>query len=213
MKPAFDDVLHLLHSASFGALATHSLQLPGYPFASALPFAPDEFHRPVFLLSGLAEHTKNMLADCRASFLVTGAGEPNLLNGPRMTITGDAVRFDAPRELLARFVRYCPDAEQYLALGDFAFFRLLPKRSRHIGGFARMGWVEEADWRGATILPLAEETTLVSGFEPAMPPGVRLLGIDCYGFDVERNGKRERRQFPVAARTAADVADSVQRLL
>lgn len=38
--------------------------------------------------------------------------------------------------------------------------------------------------------------------------GVRLLGLDCYGVDIERQGKRERQQFPdmlVATENAGEV--------
>ena len=69
MNIQLDTVIPLLHESAFGVLATHSTQLPGYPFASILPFVLDESHRPIFLISALAEHTKNLLADARASFL------------------------------------------------------------------------------------------------------------------------------------------------
>lgn len=213
MKPSLDTALHLLHGSSSGALATHSTQMPGYPFASALPFVPDEGHRPVFLLSALAEHTKNLVADSCASLLVTSMDEPSVLTGPRMTIVGDVVRFDAAQELAARFVRYQPDAEQYLALGDFAFFRLIPKRARYIGGFAQMGWIEEPEWSDAAILPLADEAALVARFESVVLPQARLLGIDCYGIDVERDGKRQRLKFSAPCNTAEEVAGRVSQAL
>lgn len=212
MKPEFDSVLHLLHGASSGTLATHSLQLPGYPFASALPFAPDEAHRPLILISGLAEHTKNLVADCRASFLVNGSAEA-LLSGPRMTLLGDALAVDASAELQARYLRYQPDAEQYLALGDFAFFVLQPKRVRTIGGFAQMGWIEEADWNAAAVLTLADEAALIQDLLGELPPRVRLLGLDCYGIDIERQGKRERQRFPTLLDSVEQIRLSARRLL
>lgn len=212
MKPEFDSVLHLLHGAVSGTLATHSLQLPGYPFASALPFAPDESHRPVFLVSGLAEHTKNLMADRRASFLITGSGEP-VLAGSRMTLLGDAVHIEPTAELQARYLRYQPDADQYLSLGDFAFFAFQPKRVRYIGGFAQMGWIEEADWHEATVLTLADEAALIQDLLGELPPGVRLLGLDCYGIDLERQGKRERQRFPNMLDSVEQIRLSARRLL
>lgn len=213
MPPGFDNVIHLLHGASFGALATHSMHMPGYPFASALPFVPDECHRPVFLLSGLAEHTKNLAANPCASLLVTGTAEQNVLTGARMTIVGDAVRFNATDELRTRFLRYQLDAAQYLALGDFAFFRLLPKRARYIGGFAQMGWIEEAEWLGAALLPPAGEAGLLARFERALPSSAKLLGIDCHGFDIERDGMRQRQKFPAACRTEEEIASGMEQML
>ena len=78
MPPHLETLIDLLHASGEAALATHSQTMPGYPFATAVPFATDEHHRPIFLLSRLAEHTQNLLADNRASFLVArslGQGE------------------------------------------------------------------------------------------------------------------------------------------
>jgi heme iron utilization protein len=213
MKPDLDTALHLLHSASFGALATQSSQMPEYPFATALPFVPDEQHRPVFLVSRLAEHTKNLLANHRACLLVTAADQSDVLAGPRMSIIGDVARIDASPELIARCVRYQPETEQYLALGDFDFFALTPKKSRYIGGFAQMGWIEETEWAEAKILSPADEAMLIEMLKSELTKGIRLLGIDCYGFDIERDGKRERMKFLEPSGTVADIAASMRTLL
>lgn len=213
MKPNLDTAIHLLHAVSSGTLATHSLQLPGYPFASALPFVPDERHRPLFLVSSLAEHTRNLLSDHRASFLVSSPGESNLLAGARMTLVGDAIRIEPSPELIARYLRYQPDAEQYLSLGDFAFFRLEPKRVRYIAGFGQMGWVEENDWAQASILPLTSEATCLRELAGIHPPGVRLLGLDCYGADIERHGKRDRLRLATPVGAPEKIAGSMHRLL
>lgn len=212
MKPEFDSLLHLLHGAVSGTLATHSLQLPGYPFASALPYALDDAHRPVFLLSELAEHTKNLRADPRASFLVIGGGE-SLLAGPRITLLGDVKPAEATPELQARYLRYQPDAEQYLALDDFGFFVLQPRLARAISGFAQMGWVEESEWQDAAVLALADEAALIQDLLGDLPPRVRLLGLDFHGIDIERQGKRERQRFPSMLETAEQIGTSARRLL
>ncbi|HJV82336.1 HugZ family protein [Noviherbaspirillum sp.] len=212
MKPTPAIAIHLLHRAGSGALATHASQMPGYPFATALPFVPDEFHRPVFLLSALAEHTRNLVADPRASFLITDPTGQDVLDAARMTIVGDAIGLDPRPELIARFVRYQPQAEQYLALGDFSFHALVPRRVRYIGGFAQMGWIEESDWTAAKTLSLAEEAGIIATLSEALPSGIRLLGIDRYGVDISRNGARERLNFPDAA-DVADLGASIRLLL
>ena len=120
IKPS--TAIHLLHQASAGVLASHALHLPGYPFASALPFALDAHHYPLFLMSGLAEHTKNLLADPRTSLLVSEPGAHSVLKGARLTVIGDTAPLKASDELVARYLRYQPDAKQYLELGDFSFF-------------------------------------------------------------------------------------------
>jgi hypothetical protein len=196
MKIPLETLIPLLHKSPHGVLATQSLQLPGYPFASILPFMPDERHRPVFLISGLAQHTQNLLADPRASFLVSNGDGKNVLAGARMTIVGDVAPFDAGPDLLARYLRYQPEARQYLELGDFAFFRLTPQRARYVAGFGEMGWVEAGEWDDGAFLELADEAKLYRDLIAVLPMGIRLLGLDCYGVDIERQGVRERQQFP-----------------
>lgn len=213
MKPSLDTAIHLLHAVSSGTLATNSAQLQGYPFATALPFVPDEQHCPVLLISRLAEHTKNLFVDGRASFLVSSPNDANVLTGARMTLVGDAVRIDASPELAARYVRYQPDAEQYLSLGDFAFFRLTPKRVRHIAGFGQMGWIEASDWADAGVLSLADEAQCLHELIGFQQPGVRVLGIDCYGCDIEHHGKRDRLRFGAMLHAPAKIIEGVKRSL
>lgn len=209
MKPDLSSAIHLLHRASFGALATQAAQMPGYPFATALPFVPDETHCPLFLLSGLAEHTKNLLANPHASLLVTDPDHASVLESPRMTLVGDVERIDASPEMAARYVRYQPDAAQYLELGDFAFFRLTPKRARYIGGFAQMGWLEQDAWDAAHVLGLDEEAALLRDLGPM---AAEVLGIDSYGIDLVRHGRRERIPFATTL-TAAEILAEARRVL
>jgi hypothetical protein len=213
MNVNFDSIIHLLHGAASGSLATQSTQMPGYPFASVSPFVLDEQHRPVFLISGLAEHTKNLAADCRACFLMHGSDGQSVLKGERVSVLGDVQRIDASAQLRARYVRYHPDAEQYLTLGDFVFYRLMPKGARYIAGFGHMGWVGEADWAASVSLPAEDEAYLLHELIGVPPAGVRLLGADCYGFDLERAGRRERQRFSDGPIAANDIAAAVRRIL
>jgi len=207
MNIPFDSILHLLHGVAAGSLATQSLQMPGYPFASVLPFALDERHRPVFLISRLAEHTKNLLADGRACLLVHGADGQSVLQDERASVLGDVQRIEASPELVARYLRYHPDGERYLALGDFAFFRMAPKGARFIAGFGKMGWIEEADWIDAAQLPLEDEAKLIADLGDLGLADLRLLGVDRHGADIERAGQRRRLRFadaPVAVDRLAE---------
>jgi heme iron utilization protein len=213
MKIHFDSVIHLLHGASSGSLATQSVHMPGYPFATLLPFVPDERHCPVLLISRLAEHTKNLVADCRASFLVHAANGQNVLTSERASLLGDVAHIEPSKAWVARYLRYQPEAKQYLALGDFAFFRLVPKGARYVAGFGQMGWVEEADWGNFAVLPLEDEKDLLQDLVDRQSPGVRLLGLDCYGFDIERAGKRERHRFPNGPLAVGRIAEAMKRFL
>src|SRR5437868_2615907 len=59
----------LLVSERVATLATQSAKHPGWPFASVMPYALDTDASPIFLISGMAIHTQNLLADPRASLL------------------------------------------------------------------------------------------------------------------------------------------------
>jgi putative heme iron utilization protein len=213
MKIDFDSVVHLLHESRYGSLATQSIQMPGYPFASVLPFVLDENAHPVFLISQLAEHTKNLTIDYRASFIVHDCGTQNVLTTERISLMGDVRQFDASAELVARYLRYQPDAEQYLGLGDFAFFRLKPKGARYVAGFGRMGWIDEAEWASSVVLSSVDEEKLVHSLIEAQPAEVKLLGLDCYGFDFERTGMRERQRFPNGPLATDKIRETVKRIL
>jgi putative heme iron utilization protein len=213
MTLTLNAVIQLLHQTSHGALATHSTQLPGYPYATVLPFVVDEQHCPVFLISGLAEHTKNLDADGRASFLVTETGAGDVLNGARMTLVGDVVAIEASPGLVTRYVRYFPDGQNYLALGDFRFFRFTPRRLRLIAGFGHMGWMEEDAWRAAAVLPLEDEYRQLGQLADVNRHGQRLLGLDRYGIDTEDQGRRRRWTFAEAPVASGSVVDEARALL
>ena len=141
-KPDFDFVCDLIRRCRQAALATHSVAMPGFPYATSVAIAPGADHRPWMLLSRLAEHRINLEADPRASLhlIEPDAGSP--FSAARVTLIGQARRIDATDRDIERFVSYQPEMEPLLALGDFAFFVLDWTRSRAIGGFARMTWVD-----------------------------------------------------------------------
>lgn len=172
-------LLDLLHGCVHGALATHSLALPGFPFASSLPFVVDASHQPVFLISRLAEHTQNLLHDARCSLLLRGDGA---VDAARATLVGEVEPIDADALLVARHLRYHPEAAQFIGFGDFRFFRLSPRRIRIIGGFAQAGWIEGKRLDGLPALPPAAEEEWIAGAD--LPAGVELLGVDAFGVDL-----------------------------
>lgn len=194
MRLEFAPVLNLLHGAQVATLATQSLQLPGYPYATVVPNVLDEQHRPILLVSALAEHTKNLLADPRVAISINESGIANVQDGQRLTLVGDAERFEPSAELRARYLRYVPAAEQYLAL-DFIFFRILPKRLRYIGGVGMMGWFEADVLESTPALALVEEAALLTEAQALVSGSIALLGIDTYGIDYLADGFRTRQSL------------------
>lgn len=213
MKLPIDPLIQLLHQASHACLATHSTQLPGFPFASLLPLVLDAQQRPVILISALAEHTRNLLQDGRASLLMSDSNGAQVLQGARMTLLGQMTQIEADEALQARYLRYLPDAARYLALGDFRFFRLQPQRARYIGGFGQMGWVEADTWQSLPALSYSDETQLLQRLSQNLPPHVTLQGLDCFGLDLASSQQRQRLSFASVAATPEQIHSAAQRVL
>ena len=196
--------LHLLHQAAAGTLATHSRQPEGFPYPSILPFAPDARHRPTILVSRLAEHTRNLQADSRAGFLVSQALDGDVLNGQRLTLLGAFEMVEPVPAEVRRYLRYHPDAERYLALGDFSFWAMRLERMRYIGGFGAMGWLDGNELDPLEPLAFDEEEALLAFFEahPQRPDHLELLGVDRYGVDMKSGNVRSRFIFETVAKDA-----------
>ena len=203
-----DQARRLVRRFRDGALATQSLKFPGYPYVSALPFCTDQRGRIVVLISHLAEHTRNAGADGRAGFLVSPAG-PEMQEQARVNQIGDIAPVD-DAALTARYLRFFPDAAQYLQIGGFRFFRIEPKSLRYIAGFGSIHTIAGESYL-APDLPIAsaEEDILahmnqdhahnlrdycrhVHGIDEQQ---VEMTGIDCDGFDVRTNGRLLRFDF------------------
>jgi hypothetical protein len=129
----------LLIAGRFGALATHSVDRPGFPFASFALFALDPKGRPVFLLSALAVHARNLAADPRASLLVS---EGDAQASPRVTVLGRAAKLSGAEAGAARasYLERHPQTKAWAAFGDFALWRLTPEDAYVVAGFASAGW-------------------------------------------------------------------------
>lgn len=195
MRSRLEILVDLLHAQDTAALATQSSTLPGHPFASTVAFAPDEHHRPLLLISHLAEHTRNLAADARASVLVS-----KLMDGgeiARASLVGSVIRVEPDPLLVARYLRYQPAAERFLQLGDFAFHRFEPERVLVVGGFAQAGWLEGKALVAAPSLGCEAETSLMKS-PRTLPPNTELLGIDLFGMDLRENGNRRRVGFDAA---------------
>jgi putative heme iron utilization protein len=128
-----------------GVLATLSASREGWPFASLAPFALTEQGEPLLLLSDLAEHTRNLRVDARASLLVqdhTSLEDPQA--GARVTLLGvvEPVETAVLDSMRARYVERHPGAQEYFAMGDFHLYVLRISQVRFIGGFGDMGWID-----------------------------------------------------------------------
>jgi putative heme iron utilization protein len=159
-EPPFDErVRTLVHVARLGTLSTQLQKTPGFPFGSVMPFGADAQGRPAFLISTMAVHTQNLLADPHASLLVMQPDWPeDPLAGSRATLVGPVTPVPAEEiaavreEYLARHA----NARYWVDFTDFAFYRMEVTALYYVAGFGAMGWVEAADYAAAVPDPLAD---------------------------------------------------------
>ncbi len=127
----------LLRRARRGALGTLDRDT-GIPYVSAVNVATDWQGMPVILISRLAKHSQNLLADPRASLLASElAAEGDALTGPRVTYLGEA-SVAADEALANRYVRLHPYAAGYARFPDFSLWRLSPSIVHAVAGFGRI---------------------------------------------------------------------------
>ncbi len=123
-----------------------------------MPYDLDAMGRPIFLISRLAVHTKNLQACPRASLLVVEpAGTGDLLAAARVTLMGEVERLTASAAETARtgYLRRHPSAAVWVDFEDFAFFRLTVANVYYVGGFGEMDWIEAAAYTATDPDPLA----------------------------------------------------------
>src|ERR1044072_3183916 len=114
----------LLVSEKVGTLATSSQRHAGFPFAAVLPNALADDGAPIFLISAMAIHTQNLLADPRASLLVMQSGsDSDPLGSPRATLLGTVARLEATDEIRAAYLERHPSSKYWIDFSDFGFFR------------------------------------------------------------------------------------------
>jgi heme iron utilization protein len=226
-EPTFAErVRTLLETESVGTLATLSKHHPGWPFASVMPYAITTGGSPLFLISSMAVHTQNLVADPHASFLVmqSGAGS-DPLGSPRATLMGNAHRLDdATDELRDAYLRRHHSAKHWIGYSDFSFYRLDVTNIYYVGGFGVMGWVPPDDYATAQCDPLADASAgiiehmnrdhdaalrdILRHFAKLEATEAQMMSCDRLGFVIRAKtaeGMKGRRiAFPEEVRSAAD---------
>ena len=141
----------LVAERKVGVLSTVSLRHPGWPYPAMMPYALDAVGRPVVLISRLAAHTQDLLADARASLQVTGeVVDANPAQTKRAAIMGPvvAVPEDEVEAVRDVYVERFPESAMWSGFGDFAFYRLEPMDIHFVGGFAAAAWITPAEYLG-----------------------------------------------------------------
>jgi putative heme iron utilization protein len=129
----------LLRRSRQGALATLTAG-SGDPYCSLVNVASHADGSPILLISRLALHTKNILADSRVSLMLDerAAGDP--LEGARIMLAGRAEETtgEAAGTLRQRYLNAHPSAGAFVEFKDFSFFRIVPSAAHLVAGFGRI---------------------------------------------------------------------------
>jgi len=145
----------LMREARSGALAT-LMASSGDPYCSLVNVASAADGSPLLLISRLAVHTKNILADPRVSLMLDERKEGDPLEGARVMLMGTAAVTDDP-SVRQRYLARQPEAEMFAGFGDFAFYRIELKGAHFVGGFGRIVDLKRED----LVLDLAGAESLV----------------------------------------------------
>lgn len=217
MQPtqAFDAKLAaktLVREGRSGALAT-LMAGSGDPYCSLVNVATTAAGAPILLISQLAVHTKNILADRRVSLMLDERKPGDPLEGARVMLMGTAAVTEDP-EARRRYLARHPDAEMYAGFKDFAFYEIALKGAHLVAGFGRIVDLAAGDLltdvSGAEAL-LAAEPDAIAHMNAdhadacrlyatrllGAPDGAwRCVGCDPEGLDLQLDRSARRLAFP-----------------
>jgi heme iron utilization protein len=202
----------LLREGRSGALAT-LLPGSGDPYCSLVNVATAMDGAPLLLLSKLALHTKNLLADGRASLMLDERKEGDPLEGARVMLMGRCATSSDPAAGLS-YLRRHPEAEAFVNFADFSFYRMEIARAHLVAGFGRI-----VDLRPQDVLTdISDARALVESEADAIAHmnadhadacrlyATRLLGasdgdwrcvgIDPEGIELQKGSTALRLSFP-----------------
>jgi putative heme iron utilization protein len=221
----------LLRRSRQGALAT-LMAGSGDPYCSLVNVASHPDGSPILLISRLAVHTKNILADPRVSLMLDERAEGDPLEGSRIMLAGRAEQAAGSElEILRRrYLSAHPSAEAFVSFGDFSFYLVRPSGLHLVAGFGRIidlkpeqfltdisdaaalleaeaGAIAHmnADHREATNL----YATRLLGAEPS---DWRCTGCDPDGIDLQAGTTTLRLDFPRRILTPAALRQMLKEL-
>ena len=172
---AVADAKRLMRLARTGALATLEAA-GGAPLTTLVGVASDFDGAPLFLMSTLSRHTRNVLHDPRGSLLLSRRherGDP--LNHPRVTLSG-WIELCAARRAKVRYLQRNPKAGLYVGFADFALYRLRIENVHFNGGFGRAAPLTPAE----LLSPREGEAALVEA-EERLIAEANALGQEALG--------------------------------
>jgi putative heme iron utilization protein len=141
-------------------------------------------------------------------------------------VIGDIAQVD-DAAVASRYLRFFPEAHQYLQIGGFRFFRIEPRSLRYIAGFGSIHTIAGesylapeypiADAEGDVIEHMnTDHAHNLLGFcrhaQGTTPASAEMIGIDCDGFDVRAGDELLRIEFAGVVRDAGEARNELVKL-
>src|ERR1700719_3368893 len=231
--PDFDPakaVRSLLRRSRQGALAT-LMTGSGDPYCSLVNVASDSDGSPVLLISRLALHTKNLLADARVSLMLDERVEGDPLEGSRIMLSGQAEEVASDRAIVRqRYLNAHPSSEAFVDFKDFSFFRIRLSGTHLVAGFGRImdlkpaqclteisdaGALLEAEQSAVEHMNADHQDALglyATRLLGAAAAEWRCSGLDPDGLDLQAGNKTLRLDFPERVTGPGDLRKMLVRL-
>ena len=206
----------LLREGRSGALAT-LMPGSGDPYCSLVNVATAADGAPLLLISRLAVHTRNILADRRVSLMIDERKEGDPLQGARVMLMGTAAASADP-DVRRRYLDRQPEAEMFAGFADFAFYLVTLNSAHLVAGFGRI-----VDLRPGDVLTQTDDAAELVAAEPEIlahmngdhadavrlyatkllgaPDGEwRCVGCDPEGLELQQGRTALRLPFPQRVR-------------
>ncbi len=204
----------LLRRSRQGALAT-LMAGSGSPYCSLVNVASHPDGSPILLISRLAIHTKNLLADPRVSLMLDERVEGDPLEGSRIMLSGRAEEVTSDIAIIRRrYLNAHPSAEAFVDFKDFSFFLIRPTGTHLVAGFGRIVDLKPAEF----LTDLSDAAALLDAEQDAIehmnadhrealglyatkllggpPDDWRCSACDPDGIDLQAGSRVLRLDFP-----------------
>jgi heme iron utilization protein len=188
----------------------------GDPYCSLVNVASHPDGSPILLVSRLAVHTRNILADPRVSLMLDERAEGDPLEGSRIMLAGQAEETSSNDLAIVRrrYLNAHPSAEVFVGFKDFVFFRIRPSGTHLVAGFGRILDLNPeqflTDISDAEALLEAEQGAVdhinadhreaiglyATGLLGAETADWRCTGCDPDGIDLQADNATLRLDFP-----------------
>jgi heme iron utilization protein len=223
-------VMSLLRRSRQGALAT-LMAGSGSPYCSLVNVASHPDGSPILLISRLAIHTKNLLADPRVSLMLDERAGGDPLEGSRIMLSGRAEEVGSDSPIVRRrYLNAHPSAEAFVDFKDFSFFLIRPSGTHLVAGFGRIVDLEPAEFltdiSDAAALLEAEQDAIehmnadhrealglyAAKLLGASPDDWRCSGCDPDGIDLQAGSRFLRLDFPARVTGPGELRKALVRL-